>query len=44
LLIGPVGGESGQKAGAIAVNAEHGVAERAAHQPDLAGPLRQSRC
>ena len=30
MLIGPVGGESGQKAGAIAVNAEHGVAEKAA--------------
>jgi hypothetical protein len=38
-----VGRECSQKAGAVAVNAEHGVAARAAHQPDLAGALRQSR-
>ncbi|MFM1797941.1 MAG: hypothetical protein RLZZ117_219 [Cyanobacteriota bacterium] len=43
LLVGPVGSKGRQQAGAVAVNAEHGVVERAAHQPDLAGPLRQSR-
>jgi len=43
LLVGPVGSKGRQQAVAVAVDAEHGVATRAAQQPDLAGPLRQSR-
>jgi hypothetical protein len=35
--------EGRQQAVSVAMNAEHGVAERAANQPDLAGPIRQSR-
>ncbi len=41
LLIGPVGKKGRQQAVAVAVNAEHGLAEIALQQNDLAGLLRQ---
>ena len=43
LLIGPVGEKRRQQAVAVAVNTEHGMAEIALQQNDLAGLLRQCR-
>ncbi len=43
LLIGPVGEKGRQQTVAVAVNAEHDIAEIALQQNDLAGLLRQCR-